>query len=319
MVAGALLLILIVAWTRCGIMGCPDVRRLASYRPGGAPVLLDREGRPFGDLAPVEGELVTLRSLPKHVPQAFLAVEDRRFYEHGAVDWMRVVGALWANLRSRKVEEGSSTITMQLARNVFPDQISRDKKPTRKLKEIRVAVELERTFPKDTILQLYLNQINLGPGAYGVEAASQVFFGKSVRDVNIAEAAMLAALARRPGSYDPRNHPDRAVQRRNLVLSLMRDQGYLTPEEAERWNDRGRAERAREELDAIEAELRSSLGLGGRARRSSSAAERARVNVQRRLKDAIRRIGEQSPALARHLDWAVKTGTFCSYEPGTGG
>jgi len=95
-VAVVILLVLGVGWTRCGIRGCPDVRRLASYRPGGAPVLLDREGRPFGDLAPVEGELVTLKSLPKYVAEAFLAVEDRRFYEHGAVDWMRVGGALLA-------------------------------------------------------------------------------------------------------------------------------------------------------------------------------------------------------------------------------
>ena len=85
-VAVAAVLLVALTWSRCGVRGCPDVRRLASYRPGGAPVLLDREGRPFGDLAPVEGELVTLRSLPKHVPQAFLAIEDRRFYEHGAVD-----------------------------------------------------------------------------------------------------------------------------------------------------------------------------------------------------------------------------------------
>ena len=142
--SAAILLILAVGWTRCGIRGCPDVRRLASYRPGGAPVLLDREGRPFGDLAPVEGELVTLKSLPKHVPQAFLAVEDRRFYEHGAVDWMRVAGALWANVRSHKVEEGSSTITMQLARNVFPDRIpGQERTLARKIREHGIAVRHE--------------------------------------------------------------------------------------------------------------------------------------------------------------------------------
>src|SRR6266508_4866529 len=129
---------------------------------------------------------------------------------------------------------GFSTITQQLARNVFKDKITRERSLGRKLKEARVAVELERTFPKDTILQLYLNQISLGPNVAGVEAASQVFFGKSARDVNVAEAATLAALPKAPGNYNPRTHPDRAVARRNVVLTLMRNQGYITPEDAER-------------------------------------------------------------------------------------
>jgi penicillin-binding protein 1A len=234
-VAGALLLVLIVAWTRCGIRGCPDVRRLASYRPGGAPVLLDREGRPFGDLAPVEGELVTLRSLPKHVPQAFLAVEDRRFYEHGAVDWMRVAGALWANVRSRKVEEGSSTITMQLARNVFPERIpGQERTLARKLLEARVAVEIEGEFKKDEILELYLNHIYFGNGARGVEAAARHYFGVHARELSLPQAALLAALPKAPGHYDPRRNPREARERRDLVLSLMQEQGRITPGVAER-------------------------------------------------------------------------------------
>jgi len=94
------LVLLGVAWLRCGLLGCPDVRRLTSYQPGGAPVLLDRTGTPFADLAPVEGEVVPLKSLPRLVPQAFLAAEDRRFYEHGAVDVRRILGALVANLKA---------------------------------------------------------------------------------------------------------------------------------------------------------------------------------------------------------------------------
>src|SRR5205809_4701965 len=129
--------------------------------------------------------------------------------------------------------QGFSTMTMQLARNSFPEEISREKKLTRKLKEARVAVEIEHSFPKDSILQLYLNQIDLGAGAHGVEAAAQVYFGKSARQLNVAEAATLAALPKAPAFYNPRTHPDRAVRRRNAVLSLMRDQGFLAEDDVE--------------------------------------------------------------------------------------
>jgi len=234
-VAVVILLVLGVGWTRCGIRGCPDVRRLASYRPGGAPVLLDREGRPFGDLAPVEGELVTLKSLPKYVAEAFLAVEDRRFYEHGAVDWMRVGGALWANVRSHKVEEGSSTITMQLARNVFPERIpGQERTVARKLLEVRVALEIEHEFKKDEILELYLNHIYFGNGARGIEAAARHYFGVHARELSLPQAALLAALPKGPGHYDPRRNPREARERRDLVLSLMVEQGRIQPTEAER-------------------------------------------------------------------------------------
>src|SRR5207245_936493 len=131
--------------------------------------------------------------------------------------------------------QGFSTITMQLARNIFPEEISREKTLTRKLKEARVAVEIERNFPKDTILQLYLNQINLGAGAHGVEAAAQIYFGKHAQQLNVAEAATLAALPKLPAFYNPRTHPERAVRRRNVVLGLMQDQGFLTAEAAELW------------------------------------------------------------------------------------
>ena len=237
LLAAAVVVLLVggVVWGRCGIRGCPDVRRLASYRPGGAPVLLDRDGRAFGDLAPVEGELVTLRSLPKHVPQAFVAVEDRRFYEHGAVDWPRVGGALWANLRSHKVEEGSSTITMQLARNVFPEEIPGQQRTlSRKLLEVRVAFEIERAFKKDEILEMYLNHIYFGNGARGIEAAARHYFGVHAKDLSLVQAALLAALPKGPGHYDPRRNPAEARERRNLVLTLMAQQGRVPAAEADR-------------------------------------------------------------------------------------
>jgi penicillin-binding protein 1A len=222
------------AWNRCLFTGCPDVSRLSSYRPGGAPVLLDRHGKAIGDLSPVDGELVSLKSLPPHVANAFVAVEDRRFREHGAVDLPRVVGASLANVREGRVDQGFSTITMQLARNVFPDQLPANRRTvSRKLLEIRVAQEIEHSFDKDEILEMYLNHIYFGHGARGVEAAARHYFGRSARDLDAAQAAMLAALPKAPTHYDPRRRPDRAKERRDLVLTLMERQGRLTPEAAQ--------------------------------------------------------------------------------------
>ena len=227
------------SWTRvCAAERCPSIARiLGSQNPTQQQTskVYAADGRLITDLGIELRTVVRLAEMPVYLRQAFIAVEDKRFYQHHGIDYWRILGALKANVTSLSYSEGFSTITMQLARNVFPDQISREKKPTRKLKEARVAVELERNFPKDTILELYLNQISLGPNVAGVEAASQVFFGKSARDLNVAEAATLAALPKAPGTYNPRNHPDRAVRRRNVVLNLMRDQGYITPEDAEYW------------------------------------------------------------------------------------
>ncbi|HVR70955.1 MAG TPA: PBP1A family penicillin-binding protein [Vicinamibacteria bacterium] len=214
-----------VLWGRCGLGGCPNVDGLAAYQPGGAPVLLDRNGKPFADLAPVPGELVPIESLPRHVVEAFLAVEDRRFFEHRGVDWYRVGGAALANVRAGGYDEGFSTVSMQLARNVFPDRLrARDRTPWRKLMEIRVALEVEGKYGKDEILELYLNHIYFGNGARGVEAASRHYFGVGARRLSLAQAATLAALPKAPSHYDPRRHPRAAKERRNLVLALMEQQ-----------------------------------------------------------------------------------------------
>ena len=219
-----------LAWNLCLFTGCPDVSRLSSYRPGGAPVLLDRHGKAIADLSPVEGELIALKTLPPHVANAFVAVEDKRFRAHGAVDLPRVVTASIANLRQARVDQGFSTITMQLARNVFPDQLPASRRTlSRKLLEIRVAQEIEHSFSKDEILEMYLNHIYFGHGARGIEAASRHYFGRPARELDVAQAAMLAALPKAPTHYDPRRQPERAKERRDLVLTLMEQQGRLTP------------------------------------------------------------------------------------------
>ena len=217
-----------LAWSRCFFTTCPNVAGLAAFQPGGAPVLLDRHGEAFADLAPAEREIAPLSSLPSLVPQAFLAVEDQRFYEHSGVDWRRVGGAVFANLRAGGFAQGFSTISMQLARNVFPERIPGEQQTTRrKLLEIRVAQEIERRYSKEAILELYLNNIYFGNRAKGIEAASRQYFGHPASALTLPEAALLAGLPKAPTHYDPRRHPDEALARRNLVLALMRDQGRV--------------------------------------------------------------------------------------------
>jgi 1A family penicillin-binding protein len=216
------------SWSRCFFTTCPNVAGLAAFQPGGAPVLLDRHGEAFADLAPAEREIVALSSLPSMVPQAFLAVEDQRFYEHRGVDWRRVGGAVFANLRAGGFAQGFSTISMQLARNVFPERIPGEQQTTRrKLLEIRVAQEIERRYSKEEILELYLNNIYFGNRAKGIEAAARQYFGHPARELTLPEAALLAGLPKAPSHYDPRRHPDEALARRNLVLALLRDQGRI--------------------------------------------------------------------------------------------
>lgn len=238
--AGLFLLVLVLLWQRCGLAGCPNVEMLRSYTPGGAPALLDRHGEEFAELTPVDHEIVSLADLPEHVADAFIAVEDQRFHEHDGVDWRRVFGAAWHNVTTLSFAEGFSTIPMQLSRNVFRDRIRGEEKTLRrKLLEIRVAGEIEDSFSKDEILELYLNHIYFGGGVWGIEAASRHFFGRSAADLSLRQAALLAALPKAPNNYDPRVHPERARARRDLVLSLMAEQGRIDTETAESEAERG--------------------------------------------------------------------------------
>ncbi|HSL83467.1 MAG TPA: PBP1A family penicillin-binding protein, partial [Thermoanaerobaculia bacterium] len=222
------------AYRTCGFGGCPDVSRLDALRPEGVPVLLDRSGEPFAELTVAERALVALDDLPPYVAQAFLAVEDKRFFEHRGVDWRRVGGALLANLRAGGFMQGSSTITMQLARNVFEEEIpGRHRTLGRKALEVRVAREIEGRYSKEEILELYLNHIFFGGGARGIEAASRQYFRRPATELSLPQAALLAALPKAPTHYDPRRHPERARERRDLVLALMAEQGRVGEEEAQ--------------------------------------------------------------------------------------
>ena len=229
----AIWLLALVLWDRCGLSGCPNVERLSSYQPGGATVLLDRTGSEFANLAPMEHDVVALAQLPPHVPAAFVAIEDRRFYGHGGVDLQRVIGAAAANLRAGAVAEGFSTITMQLARNVWPEELpARQRTVRRKLLEMRIAFDIERHFTKQEILQLYLNHIYFGSGAHGIASAAHNYFGKSAAGLSLSEAALLAALPKSPALFNPRRFDERARERRNLVLGRMARQEWITTEAA---------------------------------------------------------------------------------------
>lgn len=229
------------AWNRaCINNACPSTSKIGINDPAQAAKVYAADGRLITDLGEERRTLIGVNQISPAAIAAFVVVEDKRFYEHHGVDWVRVFGAVKSTLAyvlfGRGRLQGFSTITMQLARNLFPEDISgQDRTPRRKLREMHVAFELEAQFPKDKILELYLNQINLGNGAFGIEAAAQRYFGKSARDLNVAEAATLAGIPRSPTRYNPRRNPDFSVERRNLILDLMADEGVLSKADAERW------------------------------------------------------------------------------------
>jgi membrane peptidoglycan carboxypeptidase len=212
-------------------LDCPPVSALRDYKPAQASLVFDRDGKLLARLAPEERIVVPLSSMSPKLVGAFLAVEDNRFYEHSGIDWRRVAGALWHDFSTLSLREGSSTITMQLARNVFPESLTRARTLRRKLAEMIVARRIEREFNKPQILEMYLNQIYLANGYYGVEAAARGYFGGTAQDLLLSQAALLAALPKAPSNYDPRRFPDAALKRRNLVLAQMLKAKVITPKE----------------------------------------------------------------------------------------
>lgn len=208
---------------------CPSIAEIYAWEPKQSTKIFDRDGELIDELFQERRTPIDIEDLPEHVPQAFIAIEDKRFYNHGALD---LRGIARAAITGRG---GGSTLTQQLARNMFEEQIGFERAYTRKLKEARVAMELEEVYTKDQILEAYMNQVNYDHGWRGIETASQNYFGKPATQINPAEAALLAAIVNRPAFYNPLRNPDRARSRRNLVLSLMADQGYLSEADAEQW------------------------------------------------------------------------------------
>ena len=216
-------------WYSCGYRGCPSTAQLQAWRPTEGGALLDRSGQLIAPLSPVKRVNVPLSRIPKHVQAAFVAVEDRRFYAHHGVDFHGVARAAFENVKALGVREGASTITMQLARNVFLSHRANERSIPRKLLEWRYAMLIENALDKPEILERYLNAIYLGNGVYGVEGASRDLFGKSVRDVTLAEAALLAGLPKAPSAYTPRRDRARALLRRATVLDVLEREAVATP------------------------------------------------------------------------------------------
>ena len=169
--------------------------------------------------------------IPRHVIDSFVCLEDKRFFEHNGIDLYRIAGAMIDNVKSRRFKEGASTITQQLIKNTH---LSGEKSITRKMAEARLAVELEKQMSKEKILEIYLNSVYFGNGCYGIEQASQYYFGKQTKDLSVSQSAMLAGLLSAPNVYAPDKNLDKCLARRNLVLNLLVDNGKITKERAEK-------------------------------------------------------------------------------------
>jgi len=203
----------------------PQIRSLEDFQPEAATRIYSADNVLLTELYVARRHPVALERIPAKLKQAVIITEDRKFYHHSGVDLKGVARALVKNVLAGEFVEGASTITQQLAKTLF---LTPRKTLVRKLKEALLAFQLERRYTKDEILALYLNQIYLGSGAYGVEAASQIFFGKPLDRLSLSECALIAAMPRSPSRYSPRVNPALAVKRRNIVLRLLHANGMIS-------------------------------------------------------------------------------------------
>ena len=206
----------------------PDISDLADYRPKLPLRVYSAEGALLGEFGEERRNLTPIDEIPQVMKDAVLAIEDARFFQHGGVDYKGVVRAGLANL-GRVKSQGASTITMQVARNVY---LSSEKTFTRKIYEILLTFKLEHLLTKDQILEIYMNQIYLGNRAYGFSAASEAYFGKPLKSVSVAEAAMLAGLPKAPSAYNPISNPKRARSRQLYIIERMEENGFITADQA---------------------------------------------------------------------------------------
>ncbi len=227
----------------------PSVTALETLQPIQGTKIYDDNDEPLTELHVERRIFVPLAQIPQTLRDAVVATEDRRFYSHWGIDPIGIARAIVQNYRRGRIVEGGSTITQQLTKVLF---LTPDKSLERKLKEAVLALELERRYPKDRILEMYLNQVYFGHGAYGVEAAARTYFGKSVSELNVREAALLAGLPRAPSSYSPFDHGEAAKRRRDLVLRRLVEYGSLKDNQAKRL--------ARSDLGLIPPERRRTTG-----------------------------------------------------------
>jgi len=208
----------------------PDPSLLLQYNPPTKTTIYDAKGIPLAELYAEKRIIVPIRDIPQYLKDAVVAIEDERFYSHIGIDLRGIARAIYRDLRRRELSEGGSTITQQLARNVF---LTLERTPSRKIMEMLLALRIETTLSKEEILHLYLNIIYLGEGCYGVESASRTYFGKSVKNLNLAECALLAGIIRSPENYSPFKNRDLAISRQKIVLQKMLELGFIDEKEYE--------------------------------------------------------------------------------------
>ncbi len=207
----------------------PQVEQLEHYRPSSITELYDDQGRVIGSFALQRRVVANYNDFPPVLRDALISIEDKDFYRHWGINVWRIAGAAYRDIESGGKVQGASTLTMQLARNLF---LSPDRSFHRKIEETLLAIQIERRFTKEQILTLYANQIFLGHGVYGFEAASEYYFSKPAKQLRLPEAALLAGLPKAPGLYSPINHPEKAIRRRNLVINAMLEDGKITTQQA---------------------------------------------------------------------------------------
>ena len=207
----------------------PQVEELERYRPSSVTELYDGQGRVIGTFALQRRVIAAYDDYPEVLRNALVSIEDKDFYRHSGINLWRIAGAAYRDIESGGKVQGASTLTMQLARNLF---LSPDRSFYRKVQEVLLAIQIERRFTKPQIFTLYANQIFLGHGAYGFEAASEYYFSKPANKLKLEEAALLAGLPKAPQYYSPIAHPERALKRRNLVLNAMLEDGKITATQA---------------------------------------------------------------------------------------
>lgn len=231
-----LLVFTAAAGAACGLLliyssDLPQVTALEQYRPATITQLYDDQDRVIGQFALQRRVIDKYEDFPKVLRDALISTEDKDFEKHWGVDPWRVAGAAYRDLTSDSRAQGASTLTMQLARNLF---LSPDRNFRRKIQEVMLSIQIERRFTKPQIFTLYANQIYLGHGVYGFEAGANYYFSKKAKDLTLEEAAVLAGLPKAPNAYSPINNPERSLRRRNLVINAMLEDGKITAEEAER-------------------------------------------------------------------------------------
>lgn len=230
-----LAILAIVIGTLGGLaVGClktmPSIDQIGIEQPKEATKVYDINGQLINKLFEENRTFVPLSKIPLNLQDAIISIEDDRFYQHHGVDPKGIFRALWVDIRGTGGLQGGSTITQQLAKNVF---LTQDRTLARKVEEVFLALQLERKYTKEEILEFYLNQIYFGHGAYGVQAAAQIYFGKNIEDLNLAECALIAGLPKGPGYYSPYEHWEVAKTRQATVLDRMAELGYITPEQAQ--------------------------------------------------------------------------------------